>query len=124
MGKDYQYLDIALPWFSRAFSYIDNLVTEFYAIAKNDKPALAQKLAEILDNVNYLHPFRGGNGRVQREFLRSLALEKGLILVLNPPDDETVFQRYMEGTIQGSVATLSSLILELILSEPGISHKK
>jgi fido (protein-threonine AMPylation protein) len=43
---------------------------------------LAEKLVEILDNVNYLHPFREGNGRTQREFLRLLAFEKGL--TLNP----------------------------------------
>jgi cell filamentation protein len=27
--------------------------------------------------MNFLHPFREGNGRAQREFIRSLALEKG-----------------------------------------------
>jgi cell filamentation protein len=41
---------------------------------------LAHKLAEILDGINYLHPFREGNGRTQREFIRLLAMEKGLSL--------------------------------------------
>lgn len=68
-------------------------------VPENNKSQLAIKRAEILDTVNYLHPFREGNGRAQREFLRLLALEKGLVLNLNPPDDRTVYERYMEGTI-------------------------
>jgi cell filamentation protein len=71
-------------------------------------------LAEILDNVNYLHPFREGNGRTQREFLRLLALEKGLILNINPPDNKSVYERYMKGTIESDVKTLTGLIFELI----------
>ncbi len=61
--------------FETAFSYIDSLISEFRSIDKNQKELLARKLAEILDNINFLHPFREGNGRTQREFLRVLALE-------------------------------------------------
>ena len=66
--------------FDNAFRYIDQLIIEFKKIPKDNKKLLAEKLSEILDNVNYLHPFREGNGRMQREFLRLLALEKGLTL--------------------------------------------
>ena len=75
---------------------------------------LATKLAEILDNVNYLHPFREGNGRTQREFIRLLALEKGLILNLTPPDNKSVYERYMKGTIESDLKTLTDLFFELI----------
>lgn len=71
-------------------------------------------MAEILDNVNYLHPFREGNGRTQREFLRLLAFEKGLTLNLNPADNKSVYERYMKGTIESDVKTLTELIFELI----------
>ena len=71
-------------------------------------------MAEILDNINYLHPFREGNGRTQRAFLRLLALEKGLTLNLNPPDKKNVYERYMKGTIESDVNTLTELIFELI----------
>jgi cell filamentation protein len=74
-------------------------------------------LAEILDNVNYLHPFREGNGRTQREFLRLIALEKKLILNLNPPHNISVYQKYMKGTIESDLATLTELIFELINSK-------
>jgi cell filamentation protein len=75
---------------------------------------LARKLAELLDHVNYLHPFREGNGRTQREFLRLLALEKGLTLNLNPPDNAEVYGRYMAGTINGDVDGLAALMLLII----------
>ncbi|MBU6205865.1 MAG: Fic family protein [Bacteroidetes bacterium] len=100
--------------FDNAFRYIDQLIAEFKKIPEDDKKLLAGKLAEILDNVNYLHPFREGNGRTQREFLRLLALEKGLTLNLNPPDNKSVYDQYMKGTIESDVRTLTELILELI----------
>ncbi len=100
--------------FENAFQYIDSLILEYKKIPKNNQLQLAQKLAELLDNVNYLHPFREGNGRAQREFLRLLALEKGLILNLNPIDNPSVYERYMKGTIDSDVNTLTNLIFELI----------
>ncbi len=100
--------------FDNAFRYIDQLIAEFTQIPKDDKKLLALKLAEILDNVNYLHPFREGNGRTQREFLRLLAFEKGLTLNLNPPDNKNVYEQYMKGTIESDVRILTKLIFELI----------
>jgi cell filamentation protein len=100
--------------FDTAFSYIDRLIAEYRSLDKNDKKKIAQKLADILDNVNYLHPFREGNGRTQREFLRTLAIEKGYILNLNPPDNADVYERYMSGTIEGDVGKLAVLIGELL----------
>ncbi len=100
--------------FDNAFRYIDQLIAEFKKIPKDNKKLLAEKLAEILDNVNYLHSFREGNGRTQREFLRLLTLEKGLTLNLNPPDNKNVYERYMKGTIESEAKTLTELIFELI----------
>lgn len=100
--------------FDNAFRYIDQLIVEFKEIPNDNKKLLAEKLAEILDAVNYLHPFREGNGRTQREFLRLLASEKGLTLNLNPPDSKGVYEQYMIGTIESDVRTLTDLIFELI----------
>lgn len=100
--------------FDNALKYIDSLILYYKNIPKDNKKHLAQKLAEILDHINYLHPFREGNGRTQREFLRLLALEKGLTLNLNPPDNKNVYERYMKGTIESDLTTLAVLIVELI----------
>ena len=100
--------------FDNAFRYIDQIIAEFTKIPIDNKKLFAEKLSEILDNVNYLHQFREGNGRTQREFLRGLALEKGLTLNLNPPDNKNFYERYMKGTIESDVKTLTELIFELI----------
>ena len=100
--------------FENAFRFIDTLILEFKKIKKNHKKEVAVKLAEILDTVNYLHPFREGNGRTQREFLRLLALEKGIVLNLNPPDNKKIYEQYMQGTINSDINTLTKLISELI----------
>ncbi len=101
-------------YFENAFQFIDSLISDYKKISKNNKLQLAEQLAEILDNINYLHPFREGNGRTQREFLRLLALEKGLTLNLNPPDNKSIYDQYMQGTINSDVKALKKLILELI----------
>ena len=99
--------------FENAYRFIDALISDYQKTSKNNKQLLAEKLAEVLDNVNYLHPFREGNGRAQREFLRLLALEKDLTLNLNPPDNKSVYDQYMQGTINSDVNVLTELILEL-----------
>ena len=100
--------------FDELLRYIDALISDYKKIPKNNKQQIAEKLAEILDTVNYLHPFREGNGRTQREFLRLLALEKNLILNLNPPDNKNIYDQYIQGTINSDVKALKKLILELI----------
>ena len=102
-----------LSHFRNAFMFIDTLIVEYRKIDKKDKTRLTHKLAEILDNINYLHPFREGNGRTQREFLRLLAEEKGLSLNLNPPDNADIYERYMSGTITGNMEQLATLIFEI-----------
>lgn len=100
--------------FDTALSYIDSLIIEYRETSAHEKFRVAQKLAEILDNVNYLHLFREGNGRVQREFIRLLALEKKIDLNLNPLDNKSVYDRYMSGTVNSDLKMLADLILELI----------
>lgn len=39
--------------------------------------ALAETLAELLGEINALHPFREGNGRTQRAFFRQMAASAG-----------------------------------------------
>jgi cell filamentation protein len=96
--------------FQTGFIYIDSLVTEFAKINPEQRFEIAEKLAEILDNINFLHPFREGNGRAQREFIRLLAFQKGYHLNLNPPDNKKIYNNYMKGTIDSDVKLLTELI--------------
>ncbi len=40
-------------------------------------PAFVERAAFYLGEINAIHPFREGNGRTQREFIRQLALHAG-----------------------------------------------
>lgn len=100
--------------FDKAFQYLNSIISEYRIVKKTNSNEIAKKLAEILDTVKYLHPFREGNGRTQREFLRLLALEKEITLNLNPPDKISVYERYMKGTIESNLKILHDLIFELI----------
>jgi cell filamentation protein len=98
--------------FPMGFKYINTLIDDFERLSSKNTIEISQKLAEILDNLNFLHPFREGNGRTQREFIRTLALQKGFKLNLNPPDNKSIYDRYMKGTIQSDINLLKELILE------------
>ena len=42
-----------------------------------DTNAFAQRAGFYLSEINAIHPFREGNGRTQREFIRQLAVDAG-----------------------------------------------
>ncbi|MDR1872490.1 MAG: Fic family protein [Deltaproteobacteria bacterium] len=98
--------------FDNALRFIDDLIAECLRVCKDDKEKLAKKLAEILDTVNFLHPFREGNGRTQRLFIMFLAKEKGYTLNLNPTNNKEIYARYMNASIDGDVDALAALIFE------------
>ena len=45
--------------------------------------SFSKRLAYYLAEINALHPFREGNGRTQREFIRQLAYQNGYFLSYN-----------------------------------------
>lgn len=45
-----------------------------------DEKEMSVRLAYFFSEINALHPFREGNGRCQREFIRTLALHTGYII--------------------------------------------
>ena len=59
-----------------------NLKKEKYLLGL-DKKTFAKRLAFYFSEINALHPFREGNGRSQREFIRSLALKNGYLIYFN-----------------------------------------
>ncbi len=61
---------------------LDKLKEENY-LQNLDKHTLAEKLAYYTAELNVLHPFREGNGRTTREFIRQLALKNGYYLNFN-----------------------------------------
>jgi cell filamentation protein, protein adenylyltransferase len=49
-------------------------------LAGDDLARFASRCAYYLGEINAIHPFREGNGRTQREFIRELALKNGLTI--------------------------------------------
>jgi cell filamentation protein len=59
---------------------LDKLKNEGF-IKGLEKGRFAQRAAFYLGEINAIHPFREGNGRTQREFIRQLAKEAGHTLL-------------------------------------------
>ena len=64
---------------SQADEIFSKLKKENY-LAGLDENAFVKRLAYYFSEINALHPFREGNGRSQREFIRSLALKNGYLI--------------------------------------------
>ncbi len=64
-----------------SFGFLPSLQTLFNAfkaehhLTKLDPDTFALRAAHYLGEINAIHPFREGNGRAQREFVRTLALQ-------------------------------------------------
>jgi cell filamentation protein len=101
--------------FPNAMAFINGQLSEFQSIPASDINKLSFKLAGILDSVNFFHPFREGNGRSQREFLKSLSLSKGLNFTFDKYKNINIYKRYLEGTINGDINALQKLISENII---------
>ena len=79
---EWQYIE---PEITRLF---DKLKAENYLQGKS-REDLVKGLAYYLSELNVLHPFREGNGRTIREFIRELAFFNGYVLDLqNTTSDE------------------------------------
>lgn len=82
--------DISKGVFSFAhWEYIDSELERLLLELKKEnylegmtKEELAKRLAYYISELNVLHPFREGNGRTIREFIRQLALKNGYLLNL------------------------------------------
>lgn len=66
---------------------------------------LVDELADLYDSINYLHPFREGNGRVQRLYFRQLARWTGHRLNFAAVDSD----RMMIATIRASAGVMDDL---------------
>ena len=80
----------------------------------NLEPAVfANRLAHYLSEVNAIHPFREGNGRVQRLFISQLAEHAGYSLDYSALDQAELYP-VMQASFLGDERPLSELILKII----------
>jgi cell filamentation protein len=81
-----------------AAQFIANYACEIFLKLKKDEflkgrdfEGFVSGLAYYYSEINALHPFREGNGRSQREFMRALALASGYRLQFSKAKTQTVF---------------------------------
>ena len=98
--------------FNTAETHMNNLIHSYHQTA-NSKDEIIMHLSEILDNLNYFHPFREGNGRTQREVIRSLALSKGYSAQIRVEQDDEVYNLYMDGTVHEDLGKLKELLIRI-----------
>lgn len=111
IGKDefrfaeWQYIDTELA------RLLDLLKSENY-LQNLDKKSLSDKLAYYMAELNVLHPFREGNGRTIREFIRELALKNNYLLNLKKVEPD----KFLNASIKSIVETddLAKLIFECL----------
>lgn len=99
--------------FNTAETHMNHLIHSYHQIA-NSKDEIIMHLIEILDNLNYFHPFREGNGRTQREVIRSLALSKGYSAQIRVEQDDEVYNLYMDGTVHEDLGKLKELLIRIL----------
>lgn len=64
-----------------------------------DKKELSDRLADIMAELNVVHPFREGNGRTTREFVREIADELGFNLDWSKVSYEEIFDASLESVV-------------------------
>lgn len=100
--------------FGMAEQYLNRLISEYEDKVKSRDGVIAS-LADILDNLNYFHPFHEGNGRPQREVIRTLALMKGYECEINIGIDDDIYHLYMDGTVYAYKEKLTELFERILV---------
>ena len=86
--------------------FIETQADEIFGKLKNDcyleglpKEKFAKKAAYYFSEINALHPFREGNGRTQREFIRQLAYQSGYILHFSAISEQEMVQASIDSFV-------------------------
>ena len=88
------------------------LAAEKYLVNLEPK-VCASRLEHYLSEINAIHPFREGNGRVQRLFISQLAEHAGYSLDYSSLD-QAVLYPVMQASFLGNELPLSDLIFKII----------
>ncbi|MGD0735431.1 MAG: Fic family protein [Terracidiphilus sp.] len=85
------------------------LATEGY-LKGLDRDGFARRAAYYLGELNTIHPFRDGNGRTQREFIRELAVKAGYQVSWNRVTREQMIEASIESHNLGRNGAFAELI--------------
>lgn len=92
-------VDIAKENMFCKVQFIESQAENIFTKLKNEKYLMeleqdefVKRLAYYFSEINALHPFREGNGRSQREFIRSLALKSGYVINFSKISEEEMLK--------------------------------
>ena len=88
------------------------IATEKYLVNLEPK-VFSNRLAHYLSEINAIHPFREGNGRVQRLFISQLAEHAGYSLDYSALDQAELYT-VMQESFLGNIQPLADLIFKII----------
>ena len=88
------------------------IAAEKYLVNLEPK-VFANRLAHYLSEINAIHPFREGNGRVQRLFISQLAEHAGYSLDYSALDQAELYL-VMQESFLGNIQPLADLIFKII----------
>ena len=88
------------------------IAAEKYLVNLEPK-VFANRLAHYLSEINAIHPFREGNGRVQRLFISQLAEHAGYTLDYSALDQSELYP-VMQESFLGNIQPLADLIFKII----------
>jgi cell filamentation protein len=80
----------------------------------NDSKGFSQRAAHYLGEINALHPFREGNGRAQREFIRELAVESGYEIAWDRVTQDEMFAASVASFHGGSNEAFATILNKII----------
>ena len=72
--------------------------------------SFARRAGFYLGEINAIHPFREGNGRTQREFIRELGVEAGFLIDWSRTNREEMTAASRESFETGQSSGLAALI--------------
>lgn len=83
---------------SELIRILNELKNEEY-LKNKDKKELSIRLAYYMSELNVLHPFREGNGRTIREFIRQLAFINGYILDFEKYEPKVILNAMIKSVV-------------------------
>ncbi|MCL6442615.1 MAG: Fic family protein [Alicyclobacillus sp.] len=96
------------------FEHLHGELTRERFLKDKSRENFAERAAYYMAEMNIIHPFREGNGRTQREYMRCLAKSAGFTLDWDKVDKERVFDAFVKSVFDSSL--LSQVILDCIES--------
>lgn len=81
-----------------------------------DRERFAARAAHHICELNHIHPFRDGNGRTMRFFLRELADQAGFTLAIRQMTGQDWVRASIEGTEGGRLGPMADIIAASLIT--------